>query len=157
MKLIMSKLTSQYKKFMKDLEENIENVEDYNLIKSELSKLFMIFFNEIDEMKDLYEKKIDAILERQSSFNEKINKVEGILNNIQKDIYLDETSDFEITCPYCEKEFIIQMEELKDEVECPECKNLIELDWNGDISDCPENGCPGCKNNDCNYDEDDDM
>lgn len=151
----MSKLASQYKKFMKELEDNIENKEDYNHIKSEISKLFMIFFNEIDEMKQIYENKIDTILERQSNFNEKITKIENMLNNIQKDIYMDETADFEIICPYCNKEFVIQLDELKDEVECPECKNTIELDWNDCGDECSD-GCPGCQGNN-NQDEDDDM
>lgn len=151
----MSKLASQYKKFMKELEENIENQEDYNHIKSEISKLFMIFFNEMEEMKELYENKIDAILERQSTFNEKITKIEGILGNIQKDIYMDETSDFEIVCPYCDNEFVVQLDELKEEVECPECKNIIELDWNDCGSECGGD-CEGCHGHD-NQDEDDDM
>ena len=43
----MSKVTNQYKKFMKDLEENIENKEDYEYIKGQMSNLFMMFFNEL--------------------------------------------------------------------------------------------------------------
>lgn len=155
----MSKLANEYKKFMKDLEQNIENKEDYDHIKSEISKLFMVFFNELDEMKGMYEKKIDAILERQSNFDEKITRIENSLNNIQKDIYLDESSDFEILCPYCNNEFVIELDEIKDEVQCPECKNTIELDWN----DIDDEGCDGecshCQGHDCldDYDEDDEM
>lgn len=154
----MSKLESQYKKFMKELEENIENKEDYNHVKSEISKLFMIFLNEMDEMKELYEDKINTILERQIEMSEKVNKLEGSVNGILKDIYMDESADFEILCPYCEKEFVVQLDELKDEVECPECKNLIELDWN----ECGDEGCGhdchGCHgHHDDDYDEDDDM
>jgi UDP:flavonoid glycosyltransferase YjiC (YdhE family) len=65
--------------------------------------------------------------------------------------------DFEIVCPYCNYEFIIDMAENKTEIECPECKNTIELDWTGDVDnehhDC-SGDCHGCHG--CN-DEDDDM
>lgn len=151
----MSKLSNQYKKFMKDLEENIENKEDYEYIKNEISKLFIMFINEIDEMKEIHENKINAILERQTEFNEKIIKIENALNNIQKDIYMEDIADFEILCPYCNKEFVIQLDELRDEVECPECNNTIELDWNDSENDCGE-GCPGCGHHN-HYDEDDDL
>lgn len=152
----MNKLASQYKKFMKDLEDNIKNPDDYNTIKAQVTKLFMTFFNEVEEMREENEKKLDILLERQISFNDRMSRIEKMLNNIQKDIYSDEMSDFEVSCPYCGKEFVMQMEELKDEVECPECKNIIELDWNGDVSDCSTGGCSGCSGK-CNYDEDEDM
>lgn len=120
-----------------------------------MTNLFMIFFNEVDSLKELYEEKVDTILARQGAIEEKVTKMEGTLNNIEKDIYLDDedTSDFEIVCPYCNNEFIIEMEELKDEVQCPECKNMIELDWNDDEG-CDDN-CSGCHGH-C-HDEDDDM
>ena len=107
----MSKLANQYKKFIKSLEENIQNQEDYKKIQDEVSKLFMLFLNELDEIKESYENKIDTILERQSDFDEKITRVETALNNIQKDIYMDDDdcSDFEILCPYCGNEFVVQM------------------------------------------------
>ena len=153
----MSKLANQYKKFIKSLEENIQNQEDYKKIQDEVSKLFMLFLNELDEIKESYENKIDTILERQSDFDEKITRVETALNNIQKDIYMDDDdcSDFEILCPYCGNEFVVQMDELNDEIECPEGKNLIELDWNDCDDECNGN-CHGCQGNN-NYDEDDDM
>ena len=59
---------------------------------------------------------------------------------------------------YCNYEFFIDIDENKTEIECPECKNSIELDWgaeNGEDGnhschgDC--HGCHGCS------DEDDDM
>ena len=52
------------------------------------------------------------------------------------------------------------MDEEKTEIECPECKNMIELDWSGDPSDDDEcsghcSGCSGC--DDQEDDEEDDM
>lgn len=153
----MDNMTSQYKKILKDLEKNIKNKEDFEYVKSEMTNLFMIFFNEVDSLKDLYEGKIETMLARQSAVEEKINKMEGTLNNIEKDIYLEgeETSDFEIICPYCNNEFVIEMDELKDEVRCPECKNMIELDWND--GECGEDDCSCCNGHCKNEHDEDDM
>ena len=70
------------------------------------------------------------------------------------DVVLEEVDDFEIVCPYCNYEFVIDVDENKTEVECPECQNVIELDWTGDIDgedndlgECMGNchGCHGCE------------
>ena len=81
--------------------------------------------------------------------------------DIEDDIYEEEGFDFEIVCPYCEHEFVIDTSEDKTEIKCPECKNIIELDWSGNLDDeddgCSGNccGCSGC--GDDTSDEDDDM
>ena len=64
---------------------------------------------------------------------------------------------------YCNYEFIADVDENKTEIECPECKNMIELDWSGDTEDdmdsCSGNcsGCSGCDEEDPEQDDDDDM
>jgi len=73
-------------------------------------------------------------------------------------IFWWKVSNFEIVCPYCEYEFVIDANEDKKEVECPECKNIIELDWSGNLDEDDEcsghcHGCSGCGDSD----EDDDM
>ena len=46
-------------------------------------------------------------------------------------------------------------DELKEEIECPECHNKIELDWDGEDDDCCSGGCCGCGHHDeCGCDED---
>lgn len=113
----------------------------------------MADFNDID-------KKLDLILQKQQELENKMNKMESIINKIENDIYMDEAFDFEIVCPYCNYEFIVDIDESKTEIECPECSNVIELDWSGDTENdlydqgkCQGNchGCRGC------MDEDDDM
>ena len=84
------------------------------------------------------------IEETQKNLQEKINKIDSSLSNIEKDIYdeedMDEGYDFEIVCPYCNHEFTCDIEANENaEVQCPECKNMIELDWNGE-----EDGCADC-------------
>ena len=103
------------------------------------------------------EKKLDLILQNQKDLEGKISKIQNIINKIESDIYLDEGYDFEIVCPYCNNEFIIDMDEDRKEVTCPECENVIELDWTGDIDDdfeCGHEGCSGCHG--CGHDEEDD-
>lgn len=77
---------------------------------------------------------------------ERINSLEKKLGTIEKDIYLESEYDFEINCPYCNFNFIIDPDEAEDEVQCPECKNVIEIDWDG--TSCMEDGC-GCN---CDFD-----
>ena len=71
--------------------------------------------------------------------------------------------DFEIVCPYCENEFLIDLNQNQNKIECPKCNNFIELDWTGDLEEQQEDlgctgrcsGCSGCQS--LNIDEDDDM
>ena len=109
---------------------------------------------------DNIEKKLDLILQNQQDLESKINKMQKTINRIESDIYLDEGFDFEIVCPYCNNEFIVDMDEDRKEVTCPECENVIELDWTGDLDDgfaCGPDGCSGCHG--CGHDEieEDDM
>ena len=103
-------------------------------------------------------KEMKEIKENQKEMNEKVSKMQQIIDHIESDIYSDEGFDFEIVCPYCEYEFVIDAYVDKKEIECPECKNLIELDWSGDLDEedgCSGHchGCSGCEDSD----EDDDM
>ncbi len=103
-------------------------------------------------------KEIKEIKESQNEINKKMEKMQQVIDHIESDIYSGEGFDFEIVCPYCEQEFVIDMDETKKEVECPECKNIIELDWSSEDleeSECSGHchGCLGCGDSD----EDDDM
>ena len=103
-------------------------------------------------------KEMKEIKENQKMMNEKMTKMQQVIDHIESDIYSDEGFDFEIVCPYCEHEFIIDADEDKNEVECPECKNIIELDWSGNLEEdeCCSGHCHGCSG--CgDSDEDDDM
>ena len=42
---------------------------------------------------------------------------------------LDETDLEPIKCPYCSSSFFIEFDDTKKEIQCPDCKNIIELDW----------------------------
>lgn len=106
-------------------------------------------------------KEMKELKENQEIMNKKMSKMEQIINHIEDDIYSEEGFDFEIVCPYCEYEFVIDANENKKEVECPECKNIIELDWSGNLDDEDDDGCAGhchgCSGCGDFSDEDDDM
>ncbi len=154
----MGNLKNEYKSFLDDIEKNIKNKEDLEYIKGRFASFVNVIIDKMDyiiEYKSAEIKKIEGI---QNELNERIEKMQQVIDNIEKDIYAEEGFDFEIVCPYCNYEFIIDVDENKTEIECPECQNIIELDWSGDIEDQNNNqgctgNCHGC--HDC--DEDDDM
>ncbi len=103
-------------------------------------------------------KEMQEIKSNQKIIAEKIDKMQQVISHIENDIYSNEGYDFEIVCPYCEYEFVIDVDEDRKEVECPECNNIIEIDWSGDFDEedgCSGHchGCIGCDDSD----EDDDM
>lgn len=107
---------------------------------------------------------VKELKENQKIMTNKIEKMQQVIDHIESDIYSDEGFDFEIVCPYCEHEFVIDANEDKNEVECPECKNVIELDWTGDLYDDEDDGCSGhccgcsgCGDSSDEENEDDDM
>lgn len=107
---------------------------------------------------------VKELKENQKIMTNKIEKMQQVMDHIESDIYSDEGFDFEIVCPYCEHEFVIDANEDKNEVECPECKNVIELDWTGDLYDDEDDGCSGhccgcsgCGDSSDEENEDDDM
>lgn len=138
----MSEISGRYKQIMEDLEKNIKNPEELEFVKEKFSDLSMLFVDMLDRVTRLTDNKIQKIEERQQEIASKINDVQKIVDGIESDIYEDdENYEFEIVCPYCNYEFTADIEdESKNEIECPECHNTIELDWN---SEEEKDGCFG--------------
>ena len=159
----MSKFKNEYKSFLDDIEKNIKNPDDLNYIKERFAKFMDVVIEKMDQVLDFKNQELDHLLEMQKGLENRMDKVQRIIDNIEKDIYSDEGFDFEIICPYCNYEFIADVDENKTEIECPECKNMIELDWSGDPEDdmdsCSGNcsGCSGCDEEEPEQDDDDDM
>ena len=152
----MSKVSEEYLKIIREIGEHISNEEERKYVLDKVSELSSLYIDLIDRATEINDKKINAIEEKQRELDEKLAKVNGYVNLIKKDIYEDEDYDFEIVCPYCNHEFVADIEdELKEEIECPECHNKIELDWDGEDDDCCSGGCCGCGHHDeCGCDED---
>lgn len=50
------------------------------------------------------------------------------------------------------------LDDEKNEIKCPECNNIIELDWNDEEEDCCSghcSSCHGCGSEEENDDEED--
>lgn len=144
----MSEIGIEYKKIMEEIEKTISNEEERKFVKSKLAELSISFIDIIDRITKATDIKIKEIEKNQNNIESKISNIESIVNNIENDIYEDdeqEDYEFEVVCPYCNYEFSVDMDSAqKDEIECPECHNVIELDWNeehcsGSCSHCMEN------------------
>lgn len=153
----MGVLKNEYKSFLDDIEKNITNKKDLEYIKSRFASFLDVMMDQMDYIITYKKEEIDKLEETQKQLDEKMSKMQQVIDNIEKDIYSEEGFDFEIVCPYCNYEFIIDVDENKTEIECPECSNIIELDWSGDTQNDDNScsghcgGCSGCS------DEDDDM
>lgn len=156
----MALLKNEYKSFLDDIEKNIKNKEDLEYIKERFASFMDVVLNQMDYIMDYKEEKISELEKTQKQLDERMAKMQQIIDHIEKDIYAEDGFDFEIVCPYCNYEFIVDLDENKTEIECPECKNMIELDWTGNIDDEQSgcggscHGCHGCGEED---EEDDDM
>ncbi len=153
----MSNFNAKFKKILNDIEENIQNKDDLEYIKVQIFNLYNLFFDELNRIDEMTTNKIKTITETQSQMEERVENLQSKLNNIEKELYIDEEEyDFSITCPYCNNEFIIECDELKTEITCPECNNIIELDW-GDSEE--QSSCGGCEHGctQCHFEDEDDM
>ena len=146
----MVSIKNEYKSFLDDIEKNIKNKEDLEYIKKRFADFLDVVLEKMDYILDYKEEEMNKLEEKQNQIEAKMAKMQKIIDNIENDIYSEDGYDFEITCPYCNYEFIIDVDETKTEVQCPESKNMIELDWNEGEDDLPNNS------RDYN-DEDDDM
>lgn len=156
----MSDLSDKYREIMNEIENKITNEKDLNFVKNKVSEMSMIFIDIIDRMNEIVEEKVARIEQNQEEMNIRLNKVQSVIDGIEKDIY-DDDFEIEIACPYCDNEFFTTMNDSEEnEIECPECHNMIELDLNANFEEenqpCSGNChlCGGCGSN---QDDDDDF
>lgn len=148
----MSNLKKKLNAIIGDLDKNIKNKEDLDYIKSQIYNISLLFLDEMDKIAELNLNRINVMAEREKELAHKISKLERMITNIEREVFVSPECDFEIICPYCNAEFV---EDLLDgtehEVKCPECGNTIEIDWHEDDlcgHDCEE----GCEHH-CSHDE----
>ena len=145
----MIKLKDEYDKFIQDIEKEIKDEKQIEYIKVRFAMFVDKVIDQINMIIDYKEERMIELEEKQKEIENKVANMQQIIDNIEKDIYSEEGFDFEIICPYCDNQFVIDVDENRTEVECPVCNNVIELDWSGDLEDdgeCCENcmGCHGC-------------
>lgn len=156
----MGNLKNEYKSFLDDIEKNIKNKEDLEYIKKRFVTFVDVIVDQMDYIIEYKSAEMQKLEDKQNQINAKMEQMQQVIDNIEKDIYAEDGFDFEIVCPYCNYEFIIDVDENKTEIECPECQNIIELDWSGEIEDGESGqGCSGsCHDcHGCDEDDDDDM
>lgn len=163
----MSDLTKRFQDIMKDIENNISDEQQLQYVNKKITEISMLHMELIDEMADIIKNKIENFEKVQNSMDIKINKIQSSIAGIESDIYED-NYDFEIVCPYCNTEFTADIES-KSDIRCPECNNVIELDWNVEENSGCSGSCSSCSSkcgesflDDEDYkceedDEDDDM
>jgi len=158
----MTDLTNEYNNIMAEVEARIQNKEDMKFIKEKINQIFMMFLEKIDNIADKYNTEIEHIMERHNKLENQMARLENSMSMIERDIYEDDSMyDFEVICPYCNHEFATEFDASAEDVQCPECKNVIELDWNGGAHEhhegCCDHGCghdcSGCEE-DCDDEED---
>ena len=153
----MSDMNGKYKQIMDELENHIQDAKTLEFVKDRFSDLSMLFIDMLDRVTRLTDYKIEELETKQQEILTKINSVQSAVDGIESDIYEDESNyEFEIVCPYCNYEFATDIEdENKEEIQCPECHNTIELDWNLDeeFSEC-SGSCSHCSTK-CNVTEED--
>lgn len=136
---MFEELANEMKKFVKDLEENIENPKDLEYILKRSETLFDVVFSEINKLADREAEKLKEMRKKQKHNEKRMDELENKMHYLDenldfliKDIYGNEDGEFKITCPYCNYGFNVDIDEDEIEILCPECKNIIELDWNED-------------------------
>lgn len=142
----MSEMSGKYKQIIKDLEENVKDPETLEFVKEKVADLSILFVDMLDRVTKLTDNKVQEIEEKQNEILNRVNLVQSVVDGIEKDIYEDdENYEFEIVCPYCNYEFTADIEdESKEEIQCPECHNTIELDWNMEEEAGCAGGCSHC-------------
>lgn len=140
----MSKLSEEYLKILNDIEKHISNEEERKYVAKKIGELSSLYLDIIDRITEISTKRVEEVEEYQGKLEKKVNKLKESVDLIKNDIYEEDSYDFEIVCPYCNHEFVADVEaELKEEVECPECHNIIELDWDDEDEDDCYSGCSG--------------
>ena len=157
----MTDLKKRFNNILQDIEKNVTNKQDLDYIKTQVYNISLLFLDELDKLAEINLNRLNTMVDREKELEAKIESMEKIIDKLEKEVYSsDEDSDFEIVCPYCNSEFIEDFSNgIKYEVRCPECDNLIELDWNEEeLEDDTENSLNSEENknrNEYNDDEED--
>ncbi len=142
----MSELSNRYQQIMKDLQANIKDEKDKKLVIDKFQELCMMFMDVIDRLTYLTDLRMKEVEQQQKEIDNRMGKIQKAVDEIESDIYEDdENYEFEIICPYCNHEFVTDISsDVNSEVECPECHNMIELDWNSDDEEECSHDCSCC-------------
>ena len=150
----MSDISKKYQEILDGLDKNVKDKNELNLLKSQISEL-IVFYTDLLNRAAYVEENLGKV-------DRNIRKLSKRIDNIEEDIYIDSDEDvetleelgedqmhdndfeFEITCPYCNYEFITDSSFRNEtSVRCPKCKKTIQLDWNSE--EVCDGECDSCK------------
>ena len=136
---MIKKIGNEMKRFVQDLKDIIKDERELNSLLDRTELLFDNILKEISQYAEEEEKKLNELKNKQKKQDKRMEDIETKIEfldenmeNIFKDIYDEEEGDFKIECPYCNYEFSADIDEHALEIYCPECNNIIELDWSDD-------------------------
>lgn len=118
-------LNTKFNEVMQNLEKNIDSEKDLNYVKQQITELTMTYLKELGNVENIYNKSFKNVYKKISELEKTIEKINNEYENNEIDVE-------PIQCPYCNENFLIEYDSNNIEVKCPECKNIIELDWNNE-------------------------
>ena len=107
----MAEFSEKYSKIIKDIEKSISDEKEREIVLKKVSELSFMYMDVIDRISNVNSERMDDIEKHQDKLDEKIGKIKETVDLIKKDIYEDEDYDFEIVCPYCNHEFVADIED----------------------------------------------
>lgn len=122
-------LNKNYDDIIKNLEKQFKTKNDTDFVKEQVMSLAMFMLGELEKQKQESEA-------REKNLEKRILTLEKKLESLEKELYEEEQEEYEnINCPYCNFNFYIETEGAPSEIKCPECDNIIELDWEDNNED----------------------
>ena len=128
---MIENLRIEMKKYFSDIEKIVTPRIEMLRMKERTLDFFNVMVDSIEEIMDFKADEIRDLAKRKEQAEKKTEELKKRMEEMFKDIY-DDYDDFEIVCPYCNHEFSAEINEKSTEITCPECKNIIELDWSKD-------------------------
>ena len=120
-------LDKKYNEVIEDLKKNMESPVDSEYARKVITDLTITYLDELNKIEKSYEQKIKLCTSRLEELEERIMSLE-------EEIFEGEDC-LSIICPYCNATILLDSLTQDKEIECPECNNMIELDWGSDEDD----------------------
>ena len=132
---MLKDLRKEMNEFIEDLKTNIKDSKELDYLLNRTEKLYDTVFSTMEKIMDYKEDEMKELENRQKKKNKKMDDLVLRMKELYNDIYDEDYYDFEIVCPYCNHAFDANIDENIIEITCPECENIIELDWNEESDD----------------------
>lgn len=127
----MSNFEEQYHKIIETLENTIKDEKKLDYAKEQLEIMIQSMVDDFSVILDKYDEKMNIIESTNLQNSKRLKELEERISSFEKMIELDDYDIF-VTCPYCGFEFQTEYDESITEIPCPECQEIIEIDWSDD-------------------------